>query len=73
MTEHTIPSAGTRSSWRKSSYSGTEANSCLEVLDGYPSGVPIRDSKVPQGPALIFSATDWSVFVTAIKDGEFNT
>lgn len=72
MTEHTIPSADTLSGWRKSSYSGTEANSCLEVVDGYPSGVPIRDSKIPNGPALVVSAADWSSFVTAVKDGEFS-
>lgn len=67
MREHTIPSADTLSGWRKSSYSGTEAGSCLEVLDGHPSGVPVRDSKTPHGPAVIFSAANWSAFVTAIK------
>jgi hypothetical protein len=71
MTEHTIPSADTLSGWRKSSYSGTEANSCVEVLDGHPSGVPVRDSKTPHGPALVFPAAGWSSFVTAVKDGEF--
>ncbi|WP_432191236.1 DUF397 domain-containing protein [Streptomyces sp. bgisy027] len=58
--------------WRKSSYSGTEADSCLEVLDNHPSGVPVRDSKTPHGPALVFSAADWSAFVAAAKDGEFS-
>lgn len=71
MTEHTIPSADALSGWRKSSHSGTEANSCLEVLDAHPSGVPVRDSKAPHGPALLFPAADWSAFVTAIKDGDF--
>lgn len=71
MTEHTISHADILSGWRKSSYSGTEANSCVEVLDHHPSGVPVRDSKVPHGPALVFSAADWSSFVAAVKDGEF--
>jgi hypothetical protein len=71
MTEHTIPSADTLSGWRKSSYCGTEANSCLEVLDGYPSGVPVRDSKVPHGPALVFPTAGWTSFVTAIKSSEY--
>ncbi|EST25252.1 DUF397 domain-containing protein [Streptomyces roseochromogenus] len=71
MTEHTISDASTLAGWRKSSYSGNEGGSCLEVLDGHPSGVPVRDSKVPQGPALVFSATDWSAFVTAVKNREF--
>ncbi|MEU9363867.1 DUF397 domain-containing protein [Streptomyces avermitilis] len=71
MTEHTNPNATTPSGWRKSSYSGNDADSCVEVLDSHPSGVPVRDSKVPHGPALVFSSADWSLFVTAVKDGEF--
>ncbi|MFE1442146.1 DUF397 domain-containing protein [Streptomyces sp. NPDC058739] len=73
MTEHTIPSAAISSGWRKSSYSGTEANSCLEVLDGYHSGIPVRDSKHPHGPALVFSPADWASFVAAVKDSAFSS
>ncbi|MGX1853421.1 DUF397 domain-containing protein [Streptomyces sp. NPDC055299] len=70
MTEPTIPAAVTLWGWRKSSYSGSDSGSCLEVLDGYPSGIPVRDSKVPHGPALVFEISAWSSFVTAVKDGE---
>jgi hypothetical protein len=71
MTERIIPDASTMSGWRKSSYSGNESGSCVEVLDTHPSGVPVRDSKTPHGPALLFSAGDWSAFVTAVKGGKF--
>ncbi|MFJ9583964.1 DUF397 domain-containing protein [Streptomyces acidicola] len=71
MTDRTIPNAATSRGWRKSSYSGSEAGSCLEVLDNHPSGVPVRDSKNPHGPALLFSAPGWSSFVTAVSRGEF--
>ena len=67
MTEHTISDSSTLSGWRKSSHSGNESGSCLEVLDAHPSGVPVRDSKIPDGPALVFPAANWSSFVTAIK------
>ncbi|MFI7414792.1 DUF397 domain-containing protein [Streptomyces sp. NPDC049627] len=67
MTDRAIPSAATLSGWRKSSYSSPNADSCLEVLDNHPSGVPVRDSKNPHGPALIFSAANWSAFVATIK------
>ncbi|MFJ4439367.1 DUF397 domain-containing protein [Streptomyces sp. NPDC088923] len=67
MTEHSIPNTMVLSSWRKSSYSGTNGASCLEVLDGHPAGVPLRDSKTPHGPALLLSAPSWSVFVAAVK------
>ncbi|KDN77780.1 DUF397 domain-containing protein [Streptomyces olindensis] len=69
MTEHTIPNAATLRGWRKSSYSDNNAGSCLEVLDTHPSGIPVRDSKNPHGPAVIVPAPAWSSFVTALKDG----
>ncbi|WP_274561323.1 DUF397 domain-containing protein [Streptomyces spiramyceticus] len=53
--------------WRKSSYSNAEGGSCVEVADGLPGVTPVRDSKVPHGPALAFDATAWSSFVTAVK------
>ncbi|WP_433857442.1 DUF397 domain-containing protein [Streptomyces kronopolitis] len=69
MTEPIIPDASTLCGWRKSSYSGSDSGSCLEVLDGNPSGVPVRDSKVPHGPALVFEISVWSLFVAAVKHG----
>lgn len=33
MSEHVLPDASTLPSWRKSSYSGSNADSCLEVSD----------------------------------------
>jgi len=53
--------------WRKSSYSNSEGGSCLEVLDGAPVGVPVRDSKTPHGPAVVFPPSSWALFVTALK------
>ncbi|MCW2872026.1 DUF397 domain-containing protein [Actinacidiphila oryziradicis] len=55
--------------WRKSSYSGGSANDCLEVADGLPGVMPVRDSKVPHGPALSFPADAWTAFVSAVKAG----
>ncbi|MEU1368892.1 DUF397 domain-containing protein [Streptomyces sp. NPDC005803] len=54
-------------SWRKSSYSGGSGGDCLEVLDGHPDVVPVRDSKVSGGPALVFRAAAWSTFVAGLK------
>lgn len=52
--------------WRKSSYSGGNQGECLEVADGYVS-IPVRDSKVPHGPALVFPVDAWSAFVASVK------
>ncbi|GAA2460238.1 hypothetical protein GCM10010433_73010 [Streptomyces pulveraceus] len=71
MTDHTLPDASTLSGWRKSSYSSSSNDSCVEVLDNHPSGVPVRDSKNPHGPALVIPTTSWSTFVTSVKGGTF--
>jgi hypothetical protein len=69
MTDGTIRNAAALSGWRKSTYSSPNADSCLEVLDHHSSGVPVRDSKNPHGPALVFSASGWSAFVSVVKGG----
>ncbi|WP_079166930.1 DUF397 domain-containing protein [Streptomyces oceani] len=70
MSEQAIPDATTLIGWRKSSHSGNDADSCLEVLDGYPSGVPVRDSKTADGPALVIPSAGWSSFIDTIKNGQ---
>lgn len=57
----------TTATWRKSSYSNSDGGACLEVSDDFPALVPVRDSKHPHGPALLFHASTWSSFVTAVK------
>ncbi|PAZ12685.1 DUF397 domain-containing protein [Streptomyces sp. SA15] len=51
--------------WRKSSYSNGDGADCLEVadLDGI---VPVRDSKNPEGPALVFPTRAWALFVSSL-------
>ncbi|MFC9326622.1 DUF397 domain-containing protein [Kitasatospora sp. NPDC057015] len=58
--------------WRKSTHSGGQ-NGCVEVADGFTDTVPVRDSKNPTGPALVFTADAWQAFVTATAAGEFGT
>ncbi|MET7601853.1 DUF397 domain-containing protein [Streptomyces avermitilis] len=54
--------------WRKSSYSDGGASNCVEVADDYPGLVPVRDSKAPQGPALVFGAEPWAAFVNNVGE-----
>ncbi|MFE5215129.1 MULTISPECIES: DUF397 domain-containing protein [unclassified Streptomyces] len=58
--------------WRKSSYSNQDGGECLEVADDFGAVVPVRDSKVPHGPALVFPADGWSFFVAAVKSARLN-
>jgi hypothetical protein len=57
--------------WRKSSYSNGDGGSCVEVADDFPGVVPVRDSKNPHGPALVFTADAWTSFVDAVRAGQF--
>ncbi|MFB8025884.1 MULTISPECIES: DUF397 domain-containing protein [unclassified Streptomyces] len=53
--------------WRKSTYSGGDGGDCLEVADHLPDVVPVRDSKVTDGPALVFRTAAWVAFVADLK------
>ncbi|MCW2914685.1 MAG: hypothetical protein JWN52_2753 [Actinomycetia bacterium] len=54
--------------WRKSSHSGENGGNCVEVAAS-PSHIAVRDSKSPQGPALVFPREIWQHFTTQVKTG----
>ncbi|WP_344468346.1 DUF397 domain-containing protein [Kitasatospora kazusensis] len=59
--------------WFKSSYS-SNGGACVEVatnLVGAQAIVPVRDSKDPGGPALVFSRDAWTAFARSVAVGEF--
>jgi hypothetical protein len=53
--------------WRKSSYSNGAGGDCVEVADGHPALIPVRDSKRPHGPALLIPTAAWAAFLGQIK------
>jgi Domain of unknown function (DUF397) len=55
--------------WRKSSRS--QFNSCVEVCFRGET-VPVRNSRDPDGPVLVFTAPEWDAFVAGVKLGEFD-
>ncbi|BAU83103.1 hypothetical protein SLA_2170 [Streptomyces laurentii] len=60
--------------WFKSSYSSTNSN-CVEVATNLVAArdvVPVRDSKVSDGPSLSVSASAFSSFVAGVKGNGFN-
>jgi hypothetical protein len=57
--------------WRKSSYSGSNGGTCVEVASNLPGVVAVRDSKDPDGPKLAFAPDEWAAFTAGIKAGEF--
>lgn len=52
--------------WRKSSYSGPDGGNCIQVA-GLPGTIAVRDSKDPDGPALLFTPAEWAAFTERIK------
>ncbi|WP_343283603.1 DUF397 domain-containing protein [Streptomyces sp. CS014] len=38
----------------------------MQVADGFPGVVPVRDSKNPTGPALVVPAAAWNTFITGV-------
>jgi hypothetical protein len=59
--------------WRKSSRSGTNGGNCVEVAANLPGIVAIRDSKNPEGRALVLAPGDWQSFINDIKAGRHDT
>ena len=53
--------------WRKSSYSDTQGNDCVEVA-ALPGGVGIRDSKNPLDRHQTVSREAFAALVKRIKD-----
>lgn len=57
--------------WRKSSFSGSNGGTCVEVASNLPGLVAVRDSNDPDGPKLAFAPDEWAAFTAGIKAGKF--
>ncbi len=60
----------TTAAWRKSTRSNA-LSACVEMAS-LRGGIAVRDSKDPAGPALRFTAAEWSAFTSGIHAGEFD-
>jgi hypothetical protein len=56
-----------RARWRRSAHSGQNGN-CVEVATAQ-AAIAVRDSKDPQGPALIIPRSAWREFSERVKRG----
>jgi Domain of unknown function (DUF397) len=56
-----------RIQWRKSSRSGGNGGTCVEVARHLRGVVAVRDSKDPDGPRLVTSPAAWQAFTTRVK------
>ncbi|MFE3206026.1 DUF397 domain-containing protein [Embleya sp. NPDC059237] len=53
--------------WRKSTYSSENGGNCVEVVDGFPGVVPVRDSKDPGVGHLIIGAASWAALTASLR------
>ncbi|GAB2898934.1 DUF397 domain-containing protein [Streptomyces mayteni] len=53
-------------SWRRSSYSNGNGGECVEVARGHSEALPVRDSKGPGKPVLVFPRRSWQAFLTSL-------
>jgi hypothetical protein len=57
--------------WWKSGRSSAQGN-CIETARLPGHEVAVRNSRYPQGPALIFSQAEVRAFLEGVKDGDFD-
>ena len=57
--------------WRKSALSSAQGN-CVEVAKLPGGEIAMRNSRHPEGPALIFSDAEVRAFLEGVKDGDFD-
>ncbi|MBG0829211.1 DUF397 domain-containing protein [Planomonospora sp. ID67723] len=58
--------------WRKSRYSNSQGN-CVELAELPDGSVAVRNSRFPDGPALIYTRDEIRALVLGVKDGEFDS
>jgi len=56
--------------WRKSTWSSSTGQNCVEVATNLPGLIAVRDSKNPDGANLIFTPGEWAAFTQKVKDGD---
>ncbi|MFB7594069.1 DUF397 domain-containing protein [Streptomyces sp. NPDC056160] len=54
--------------WHRSSYSNGTGGDCVEITCHLAPLVPVRDSKDPTGPVLLFQRSAWAPFLDALKN-----
>ncbi|MFD5752472.1 DUF397 domain-containing protein [Streptomyces sp. NPDC127033] len=57
--------------WVKSRQSNAIGN-CVEMAALPGGGVAVRNSRDPQGPALVYTESEATAFLSGVKDGDFD-
>lgn len=57
--------------WQKSRRSNSQGN-CVELAQVADDHVAVRNSRHPDGPALVYTRDEMTVFIEGAKDGDFD-
>lgn len=57
--------------WQKSAHSNSQGN-CVELAKLPDGSIAVRNSRFPEGPALIYTRDEIRALVLGAKDGEFD-
>ena len=57
--------------WRKSRHSNSQGT-CVEFAKLADGDVAVRNSRFPDGPALVYTPAEMEAMLLGIKDGEFD-
>ena len=57
--------------WRKSHFSNPSGN-CVEVAALPDGSVAVRNSRQPDGAALVYTRAEIAAFLTGVRNGEFD-
>jgi hypothetical protein len=57
--------------WQKSARSNPSGN-CVECAALPDGGVAVRNSRDPEGPALLYTPAEIEAFILGVRDGDFD-
>ena len=57
--------------WKKSARSGSQGN-CVEMAALHDGQVAVRNSRFPEGPALVYTRPEIEALILGAKDGDFD-
>ncbi|MDA8372049.1 MAG: DUF397 domain-containing protein [Nocardiopsaceae bacterium] len=58
-------------SWQKSKRSNSQG-ACVEMAKLPGGGIAVRNSRFPEGPALVYTQAEIDALVLGAKDGDFD-
>jgi len=66
-----MPAGTITANWRKSARSNSQGQ-CVELAELQDGQVAVRNSRFPEGPALVYTRPEIEALLLGVKDGDFD-